>query len=224
MREDKLEIDSANGLVTFCKTMNSPIKMNKKCATIILANYDSRDITLSTDKEGYLYQTGITGEEIQTTLDDMIDEVCEWNYEDIEDAKNALKRADDYIAKCKLSSQIEKLEKEARALNYIFYQTKYGRNVEMLADRIAKDVMQQLNLVPIYDVPFYEDKVSDVRVTDRVETDIFKVSHQDNDIVSSVDESEISDDTDKMTIVASDPVKVTESEPEIDKEYSKGAR
>ena len=67
MREDKLEIDSANGLVTFCKTMNSPIKMNKKCATIILANYDSRDITLSTDKEGYLYQTGITGEEIQTT-------------------------------------------------------------------------------------------------------------------------------------------------------------
>ena len=60
-----------------------------------------------------------------------------------------------------LTAAIEKLEKEARSLNYIFYQTKYGRNVEKLADRIAKDVMEQLNLVPVYDVPFYEDNKRD---------------------------------------------------------------
>ena len=39
--------------------------------------------------------------------------------------------------------------------------SKYGRNVEKLADRIAKDVMEQLNLVPVYDVPFYEDNKRD---------------------------------------------------------------
>lgn len=103
----------------------------------------------------------IDGQEVSTTIDDVIDEVCEWNYEDIEAAKQALKRADDYIGKCRLNSQIEKLEKEARSLNYIFYQTKYGKNVEKLADRIAKDVMEQLNLVPVYDVPFYEDNKRD---------------------------------------------------------------
>lgn len=161
MRDDKVEIDSATGLVTFCKSVNSPVKMNKKCAEVILANYASRDITLHTDKEGHLYETGIDGQEVSTTIDDVIDEVCEWNYEDIEAAKQALKRADDYIGKCRLNSQIEKLEKEARSLNYIFYQTKYGRNVEKLADRIAKDVMEQLNLVPVYDVPFYEDNKRD---------------------------------------------------------------
>lgn len=54
MRDDKVEIDSATGLVTFCKSVNSPVKMNKKCAEVILANYASRDITLHTDKEGHL--------------------------------------------------------------------------------------------------------------------------------------------------------------------------
>ena len=58
MRDDKVEIDSATGLVTFCKSVNSPVKMNKKCAEVILANYASRDITLHTDKEGHLYEIG----------------------------------------------------------------------------------------------------------------------------------------------------------------------
>ncbi len=161
MREDKYEIDSADDLVTYCKSVNSPVKMNKKCAGIILANCDARDIKLFTDLEGQIYQEGAEGQEIVTTLDDVIDMVCEWNYEDIDAARNTLKCTDDYIGKCKVNSLIEKLEKEARTLNFIFYQTKYGRNVEKLADRIAKDVMEQLNLVPIYDVPFYEDKRKD---------------------------------------------------------------
>lgn len=235
MRDDKLEIDSATGLVTYCKSVNSPVKMNKRCAEVILANYDSRDITLYTDKEGNLYQTGAEGQEISTTLDDVIDEVCEWNYEDIEAAKQALKRADDYIGKCKLNSQIEKLEKESRTLNYIFYQTKYGRNVEKLADRIAKDVMEQLNLVPIYDVPFYEDKVTDIpavepsKQTDQEEevpfTDMDDVAFPDE--VPFPDEEEELEQPDEIAetgIVASDPIEPKEEEPETVIEETKGAR
>ena len=187
MRDDKVEIDSATGLVIFCKSVNSPVKMNKKCAEVILANYASRDITLHTDdKEGHLYETGIDGQKVSTTIDDVIDKVCEWNYEDIEAAKQALKRADDYIGKCRLNSQIEKLEKEARSLNYIFYQTKYGRNVEKLADRIAKDVMEQLNLVPVYDVPFYEDKRRDAD-----ETVIAKSSAERDEEEQDISDSQI---------------------------------
>ena len=186
MRDDKVEIDTATGLVTYCKSVNSPVKMNKRCAEVILANYESRDITLHTDQEGHLYETGIDGQEVSTTIDDVIDEVCEWNYEDIEAAKQALKRADDYIGKCRLNSQIEKLEKEARSLNYIFYQTKYGRNVEKLADRIAKDVMEQLNLVPVYDVPFYEDKRRDAD-----ETVIAKSSDEKDEAEQDISDSQI---------------------------------
>lgn len=235
MRDDKLEIDSATGLVTYCKSVNSPVKMNKRCAEVILANYDSRDISLYTDKEGNLYQTGVEGQEISTTLDDVIDEVCEWNYEDIEAAKQALKRADDYIDKCKLNSQIEKLEKESRSINYIFYQTKYGRNVEKLADRIAKDVMEQLNLVPIYDVPFYEDKVSDVPVVDQSQqtdkeeevpfSDMDDVTFPDKVPFSDGDRPlEQSEEFAEMGIVASDPIEPKEEKPETVIEEAKGAR
>jgi hypothetical protein len=99
-----------------------------------------------------------------TTLDDVIDAVCEWNYEDIEAAERMSKRTDDYIGKCKLNSLRDKLKREERVLNFIFYQTKYGRNVEKIADKIAKDVMEQLNLIPVYDLPFYEDKIADTQI------------------------------------------------------------
>jgi hypothetical protein len=211
MREDKMEIDSATGLMDFCKSVNSPVKMNKRCAEIILANCKSRDIMLYTDQKGHISQESPEGQEIFTTLDDVIDEVCEWNYEDIEAAQQTLKRADDYISKCKLNSQIEKLKREERSLNFIFYQTKYGRNVEKIADRIAKDVMEQLNLVPIYDVPFYDDKT---------------VSEPEEKIIQQVSE-EVSISEEKVTetqIVSSDSVVVREEEPEEEIKETKGAR
>lgn len=218
MRDDKLEIDSATGLMAFCKSVNSPVKMNMRCAEIILANYDSRDISLYADQEGHLYQVGVEGQGFSTTLDDVVDEACEWNYEDIETAKQALKRADDYICRCKLNSQIEKLEKEARALNYIFYQTKYGRNVEKLADRIAKDVMERLNLVPIYDIPFHEEKIT-AEPGEKQLADEVPFPDLGKDQMDETPE-EIAD----MDIVSSDPVSFTEDEPEAVIEEPKGAR
>jgi hypothetical protein len=137
----------------------------------------------------------------------VIDAVCEWNYEDIEAAERMLKRTDDYIGKCKLNSLRDNLKREERVLNFIFYQTKYGRNVEKIADRIAREVMEQLNLVPVYDLPFYEDKIREV-------------PKEENTQPAKAAEDKNAD----MKIVASDPVAVRKDEPEKDKEESKGAR
>jgi hypothetical protein len=214
MREDKFEIHAASELVDYCKSVNSPVKMNKRCAEIILANCESRDITLLTDSEGRIYQAGAEGREMITTLDDVIDAVCEWNYEDIEAAERMSKRTDDYIGKCKVNSLREKLKKEERALNFIFYQTKYGRNVEKIADRIAKDVMEQLNLVPAYDVPFYEDKIRSEPMEEK------KQQADETEEVLFPDEDEIAD----MQIVSSDPVAVREVESGLEAKETKGAR
>jgi hypothetical protein len=207
MREEKYEINEASELVNYCKSVNSPIKMNKRCAEIILSNCKSRDIKLLNDSEGRIYQSGAEGEEILTTLDDVIDAVCEWNYEDIEAAERMLKRTDDYIGKCKLNSLRDNLKREERVLNFIFYQTKYGRNVEKIADRIAREVMEQLNLVPVYDLPFYEDKIREVPKEENIQP-----------------AKEAEDKNAGMKIVASDPVAVRKDEQEKEKEESKGAR
>jgi hypothetical protein len=214
MREEKIKINEARELVDYCKSVNSPVKMNKRCAEIILANCESRDVMLLTDSAGRIYQAGAEGQEMITTLDDVIDAVCEWNYEDIEAAERMSKRTDDYIGKCKLNSLRDKLKQEERALNFIFYQTKYGRNVEKIADRIAKDVMEQLNLVPVYDLPFYEDKI---RLEPKEEQ-----TQQDAEMeeVPFPDEDKSAD----MQIVSSDPVAVREDEPEVVVEETKGAR
>jgi hypothetical protein len=207
MREEKYEINEASELVNYCKSVNSPIKMNKRCAEIILSNCKSRDIKILNDSEGRIYQSGAEGEEILTTLDDVIDAVCEWNYEDIEAAERMLKRTDDYIGKCKLNSLRDNLKREERVLNFIFYQTKYGRNVEKIADRIAREVMEQLNLVPVYDLPFYEDKIREVPKEENIQP-----------------AKEAEDKNADMKIVASDPVAVRKDEPEKEKVESKGAR
>jgi hypothetical protein len=207
MREEKFELKEASELVNYCKSVNSPIKMNKRCADIILATCSTRDVTLLNDAEGHIYQSGAEGEEFLTTLDDVIDAVCEWNYEDIEAAERMSKLTDDYIGKCKINSMREKLQKDERALNFIFYQTKYGKSVERIADKIAKEVMEQLNLIPVYDLPFYEDKI-------REEPKEEKTQPENTD----------KDKNEDVKIVASDPVAVRVDEPEKEKEESKGAR
>jgi hypothetical protein len=213
MRENKIEINVASELVDFCKSVNSPVKMNKRCAEIILANCERRDVTLLTDSEGRIYQSGAEGEVMLTTLDDVIDAVCEWNYEDIEAAERMLKRTDDYIGKCKLNSLRDNLKREERVLNFIFYQTKYGRKVEQIADKIAKEVMEQLNLVPVYNLPFYEDKI-------RSEPQEEQTQQVAEETVLLTDEDKIAD----TQIVSSDPVAVREDEPEAAVEETKGAR
>lgn len=200
MNEINYNIDSAKDLLKYLKSAGSQIKMQNKGAEIIIKNLSEHQVALYTDNDGKLFQkmSGRAAEE--TTVDDVVDLVCEYNYEDIYFAGQEVEAASDFVGKCKANKRHEELQAEGRILDRIFSQTKYGRKVNMVADRICSELFTQLNLIPIYNLPFYEDK----KAADQ--------SDLENDSVSE----------DK--IVSVEAPAFSDKEPEEVVEQSKGAR
>lgn len=225
MNDTNFTIDTVKGLTTYLKSVGSPLKIHNKGADIILKNLTEHGIEIHTDKDGKLYQCKGDGSEVETTMDDVIDLACELNYEDTYNTEQAISGMTDYVAKCKMTKKANDLKADGRILNKIFYQTKYGRKVNMVADKICTELFAKLNLVPIYDVPFYEDKIvsepslyESEKNTDREEAVI------DVQAYETPAEDLEADDISEEQIVSADSPSFTEEEPEEVVEQSKGAR
>lgn len=235
MNEMNFNIDTAKGLTTYLKTVRSPIKIQTDGAEMILKALSEHMVELHTDNEGKLYRKIAGGAFEETTIDDVVDLACEYNYEDSYLAGQSVETASDFVAKCKEKKKLDELEAQGRVLNGIFYQTKYGRKVNMVADRICTELFTKLNLVPIYDVPFYEDRIvsepsayeagnpDEVKESDLSDaTMVIDSSDKDEEMEPVVDSP--ADREDVMKVVSADSPKVVLGEPEEIHEESKGAR
>lgn len=225
MNETVYSIDSADGLITFLKTVGSSVKLQKKGAEIILNYLSWHQVQLLADKDAKLYLTMKDKETEETTIDDVVDLVCEYNYEEIYEAEESVKEESDFVNKCRLEKRLEELKSDKYILDKIFYHTKYGRKVGVVADRICAGLCEKLCLVPIYNVPMYEDKfVSEepaygsATKTEQAENFTEK---QDHEMQEDVPEEETISDG---HIVASDAVDMKQESLLEEKEETKGAR
>lgn len=227
MNDTNYQIDSSKGLLTYLKTVGSSVKIQRKGAEIILTNLSEHNVQLYTDKEANLYMKIADKEVEQTTIDDVVDLVCEYNYEEIYETEEKVYSESDFVSRCKLEKRLEELKREKQILDKIFYHTKYGRKVGVVADRICAGLCEKFNLVPIYNVPVYEDKiVSEGTAYEEVtqaEPSEDKTAKHDNDEDLS---EEVSDDVE----IADDHIVTSETvdsiaEPDHDeREETKGAR
>ena len=67
MKKEFYDIETTEDFVTYCRTVNSPVKMNKRSAAIILGYYDKNDMVLSIDHSGTLNQSEAGGDHYETT-------------------------------------------------------------------------------------------------------------------------------------------------------------
>lgn len=228
MNDTNYQIDTASGLITYLKTVNSSVKIKERGARIILSNLAEHNVQLITDKEANLYMKEAQKEACETTIDDVVDLVCEYNYEEIYETEENVKAESDFVSKCKMEKRLEDLRREKQILDKIFYHTKYGRKVGVVADRICAGLCEKLNLVPIYNVPMYEDKLvseeSAYETASQAEPSEVKITEHDtvNDDLSEdiIEEAEVSDDH----IVTSEAVPQMEEPTRDEREETKGAR
>lgn len=224
MNEMNCNIDSAKGLVAYLKSAGSKVKVQNRGAEIIIRTLTEHNVELHTDKEGALFQSIAGAELAATTIDDVIDLACEYNYEDTYLAEQSVGAASDFVEKCKAKKKVDELQSDGRILNKIFYQTKYGRKVNMVADKICTELFTKLNLVPVYDVPFYEDKmVSELSSYDSERETDKKEEPDDMQVYESPAEDIETDVISEEQIVSADSLSFTEDKPEV-VEQSKGAR
>lgn len=228
MNENSFLIDSPKGLITYLNTVESTVKIKERGAVIILSSLDEHNVQLITDKEANLYMREADKEVCETTIDDVVDLVCEYNYEEIYETEENVKAESDFVSKCKMEKRLEDLKKEKQILDKIFYHTKYGRKVGVVADRICAGLCEKLNLVPIYNVPMYEDKLvsegAAYETASQAEPSENKSTEHDigNDDLSEdiIEEAEVADDH----IVSSEAIPQIEEPTRDEREETKGAR
>lgn len=78
-------------------------------------------------------------------MDDLIDLVCEWNYEMILDMDADRTDPKDMTEFTDKQEKYEKLKREEVILDKLFDQTKYRADIEQLAEKLANQFIENLN-------------------------------------------------------------------------------
>ena len=127
-------------------------KMNSDDAQILLNYFEGHDYRLGTDKEGNLYRVDVNAEDeeiVPYDMDEVIDLVCEWNYELIECTVDELKDMPEGPEKNQLEIKIASLKEDEERLDALFDQTKYSGEIEVLAQSIATSMLERMGIVGI---------------------------------------------------------------------------
>ncbi len=115
-------------------------QMNREGAEILLNYMEGHDYRVGIDDKGNMVRVDVS--DIQETwevysLDDLIDDVSEWNYELLTDADMKRKNPENFIDFANEQARYEKLIEEEALLDSLFDQTMYGKHLDELAVELA---------------------------------------------------------------------------------------
>jgi len=125
----------------------------------ILMNLTKADSeTLMNYMEGHGYQLGVLDGDLarvdncagdipdhdKISIDEIIDTVCEWNYEMIQYAKEKKENPKDFLDFANTSNYLDSLRKDEKQLDVMFNQTCFGKEVEALAQKLAKEAIKSM--------------------------------------------------------------------------------
>ena len=158
MSEEYLVMDDAASLVKWNKEMGVSPLLREKHADLLIKELSKHDSELMIDQRGTLYFKEADRDLIEITLDDVIDQACEWNYRDIRDVKALCMNADGFEDFCKYDDKLSELKKTEKILNKLFDQTAYGRQITERMKELVEKTWGKSALIPVYDFPMYEDK------------------------------------------------------------------
>lgn len=159
------EISQPEDLLKAIEQVGSSIIMTDKEAEMLLGYMEGHGYVVGY-AEGKLYRGDldeIPGEIVwdDYTVDDLIDAVCEWNYELILEADAARQEPEDMIDFSNKHSKYETLKEEEAVLDRLFDQTKYRAGIDKLAEELANQFIQNLNVHGIG--PSVESLVSEIK-------------------------------------------------------------
>lgn len=144
------EIRQPEELLAFIKENAIAIAMTDKEAEMLLGYMEGHDYVVGF-AEGRLYRgdlDDVPGEIVwddDFSVDDLIDTVCEWNYELILDMDAERQNPKDMVDFSNKQSKYESLKRDEAILDKLFDQTKYRAGIEKLAEELANQFIRNLN-------------------------------------------------------------------------------
>lgn len=143
------ELKTVEQLKEYQEKFHTGFHLTDKEAEIILGYMEGHDYMLG-EAQGKLYR-GDLAEVVgmicweDFSMDDAIDLVCEWNYELILEADAMRNNPKDFIAFSMSQSRYESLKAEEIMLDRLFDQTKYGRDIQEIATKLAGEFIAKMN-------------------------------------------------------------------------------
>lgn len=156
MSATSIMIDKPETFVSWCKTYGGGIKLQKRGAAIIMEYLSGHGKMLSTNEIGELFMNSEV-ETIKTTIDEVVDQVCEWNYRLLADTRGRKQNPIDFLDYCRSSTQEKELEEHKFILDRIYKQTIYGREIQIIAHNMALEMMKEMHLIPAGDLKYQEE-------------------------------------------------------------------
>ena len=134
-------------LIAWADTFDILLNPSLEDAAILLNYMEGHDYAIGIDSDGKMYRQDIAEENGEIELypiDDVIDTVCEWNYELILDADAHRADPKDFQDYSEYQKKYESLKADEKRLDRLFDKTCYGKEIIEVATKLADRVISQL--------------------------------------------------------------------------------
>ncbi len=135
-------------LVTFIVKNGLDFHVTMEEADMLLGYMEGHDYCVG-QMDGCLYRGDKANNEERIvwsgySVDDLIDCICEWNYELILDTDAERQNPKDFIDFANKQNYYEKLRSDEQVLDRLFEQTKYSIQINQLAEQLANEFIARL--------------------------------------------------------------------------------
>ena len=137
-------ITEPDELIAWAETFDILLNPSIEDAEILLNYMEGHDYAIGIDYEGKMYRQDISeenGEVEPYRIDDVIDTVCEWNYEMILDMEM---HNEDYEVYNEYQRKYERLKADEKRLDRMFDKTCYAKEIDELATKLADTFIRNL--------------------------------------------------------------------------------
>ena len=132
-------------LVEFMDTNDMLFHLSEKEAGVLLNYLSGHDFILG-HKDGKLFRGDLdyaqnTTRWLENTIDDAVDFVCQCNDDLIKTAQAELENQENFIDFVNKKSRLDSLWEDERVLDAMFDRTKYGKEIEKLAETLVEEFL-----------------------------------------------------------------------------------
>ena len=142
-------ITTSQELQKWINENNVQMEFSSDNLEILLGYLEGHGYALAKDTNNQLVRVDMESDEMEVdeyTLDDAIDQACDWNYSLILEADENRNNPKNMIDFANEQARYEKYKQDEEILDKMFAQTKYMPPIEALARKIATEVLETYEL------------------------------------------------------------------------------
>lgn len=146
--DEPVYIQSGSELVRFMDENDMLFHMTEKEADVLLGYLEGHGYVLG-EKDGKLFCGDLGYAQGKTrwteqSVDDAVDAACEWNYEMVQEAKVQTEEAEDFTDYAEKKDRLDSLREDEQVLDAMFDRTRYGKELDLIAESIADGFIRGL--------------------------------------------------------------------------------